>query len=95
MLFLAAYIIFFISLAVGHFHAKIGSNDKPIWPAKLIINYLLMGPFTKRRKEIELSRTDFSFREQFMAATVVWFLIIFFTFFIFALFFMPILFKNL
>ena len=61
---------------VGYFHAKLGRENNPIWPVKFLVTWLIGGHSTRKEMvEKELNRKDYSFREHYIAATVVWFTI--------------------
>lgn len=79
------FVLFFVALAIGNFHARQGEPDKPIWPVRIFIKSMASigrvgraGPVGEM-VEKELTRKDISFTEQFMAATAVWFVILCFT----------------
>ena len=71
-------ISFVISLVISYFHAKKGTAEKLIWPEKFVINIghgFGLNSITKESLDKELSRKDFSFREQFIAAIAIWWFI--------------------
>ena len=64
-----------LGLSVGYAHACRGSPKNPIWPIKFYLRILEQHVLTFRR--YASNRTVFRFREQFLAASFIWFLVFF------------------
>lgn len=73
ILFLIAGVL---GILVGYIHSKFGNDDNPIWPVKLYLE-LFKHNQPKILKDYGASRKSFKYREQFMAASFIWFFIIF------------------
>ncbi|MES2070274.1 MAG: hypothetical protein V4488_08000 [Pseudomonadota bacterium] len=72
-LLLAAAIV---GIFVGAIHAMLGRIDSPIWPVRLYL-VLLRYRQPESLRKYAASRTEFTWREQFMAAAFIWFFMAF------------------
>ena len=64
-----------LGVAIGYIHACQGTSNNPIWPIKVYLGIFKLHIHTLRK--YASSRTTFTFREQFMAASFTWFFVLF------------------
>jgi predicted membrane protein len=60
-------------LVIAYFHARLGKLDKPIWPVKFMIWLISYRTQHSTYRNYGNKRKMFFFREQYMAAALIWF----------------------